>query len=57
MLLDEHFDADEILRDIGEDYDMEDKTGDDEDEIKELDLGNPNRLHDLDIIFEADEYL
>jgi len=52
----DHFDADEILRDP-EDYFNPDEGPLDEDEVKELDLGNPNRLHELDIISEEDEYL
>ena len=56
MLLDEHFDADAILRDPEGHYDTDDHNKDDE-EIKELELGNPHRLHDMDVISDDDEYL
>jgi len=58
MLLDEHFDADEILRDHNEEYfDPEEVFQEEssEEDVEELELGNPNRLFDLDITSETDE--
>ena len=53
--MNEDFDADEILREP-DDY-IEEET--DEDEVPELDLGNPSKIYDLDISDEdtEDNYL
>ena len=48
MQLDEKFDADEILREkFGDSY--EEETNNDDEEIEELNLGNPHRIGDLDL--------
>ena len=47
MLLDENFDADEILRDVDEKYSDEDLLTDDED-MRELNFGN---VHDQNANF------
>ncbi|MBN2035910.1 MAG: hypothetical protein JW768_04135 [Chitinispirillaceae bacterium] len=41
MVLDEHFDADEILRDVDERY--VDENADEDEEVRELNFGN---VHD-----------
>lgn len=46
MLLDEQFDADEILRDIG---DVEDEEIDAEEDMRELSFGN---VHDENVHFD-----
>jgi hypothetical protein len=43
MLLDEQFDADEILRDVDEQYDDDDFL--DEEEMRELNFGNMHDEH------------
>lgn len=52
MNLDEDFDADSVLREP-DDYNFDEDF--DEDEIPELDLGNRNRIHDMDISPEDEE--
>ncbi len=53
MQLDETFDADSILREpFGEEFEEEKK----EEEVEELNLGDPNRINDLDMDEEENEY-
>ena len=52
MQLEESFDADAILREPGDN--IEEKK-EEEEEIEELDFGNPDIINDMDVPDEEDE--